>query len=907
MLDNVLQQLRAAGLVVDHIEVDSPSIVRVKTEGDTGAKRSGWYRVYSVISEKGNTYYVGSYGNWKADIKAKIQYDDSQLTKADKEAFKAKQALAEKARALEVQQKAKEAAKRANELWPTFTRTGGNTPYLTKKQVSAFGVKLSRDAVVVPVVGIDGDLKGLQFIQADGSKMFLTGTAKKGAFHLIGEVKDNVPLVVVEGYSTGASVHQATGWPVVIAFDAGNLPSVAKVISDKYPKAKLVMGADNDAAGLKYAGFALDKCQGVMAVPAFAGGGGEGLTDFNDLHTSEGLEVVKQQLEQALKQGKKSKPKKPKKLANNRFFLGDKGLFYVDHEEDRKLFVCAKLEILASGRSHAGDSWGLLVGFSDRDGTAKEWFIPYSLFAVDGGSKIIQGLLDKGLEISHNRNAKKQLLEYMQQEQPEEKVRLVNKLGWHGDAFLLPYGQIGEPEENLYYCNDKRSVNHANIEGTLEAWRDNIAKYCQGNPLLMFSVSAAFAAPLLTLCNLETFGFHIVGDSSLGKSTISKVAASVIGSPKYFRTWHATSTALETIASEHSDCLLILDEISQADPLTIGNTVYMLGNEQGRARGTDTGANMRSQHFWRLLFLSTGEKLLDEHMANANKKSQAGMAVRLLSLPACSHNETEKRKVLGVFDDLHGFEHGADLSEHLKQQSAVSYGAAFEAFIHYLVMLSDRHRKQLVERLHNASGDFEQELLSVNAGGQARRAARRFAIVGLAGELATKQGLTSWAKGEALAASKAMYKRWLSFRGGEGSAEDKALLEHLVLQLQSKAESHFTRWDKSEDEPVVDTHQPKTMERWGFRRVSTIDKGMAAAIDGQHSLEIFYIYKEAFKHKLCAGHSHSRALELLDEHKALTVSKGRGKCYRMRVPGGGDDLIDVYQVSLESLLANRNP
>src|SRR5690606_26632936 len=110
----------------------------------------------------------------------------------------------------------------------------------------AYGLRQMRDALLVPVT-IGGELVGLQFIAPDGGKKFLTGTPKAGAFFEI-EAAPDAPDVtaIAEGYATAATIREATGWRVVVAFDAGNLAAVAKAVRAARPSTALVLAADND-------------------------------------------------------------------------------------------------------------------------------------------------------------------------------------------------------------------------------------------------------------------------------------------------------------------------------------------------------------------------------------------------------------------------------------------------------------------------------------------------------------------------------------------------------------------------------------------------------------------------------------------------------------------------------------
>jgi len=108
---------------------------------------------------------------------------------------------------------------------------------------------------------------------------------------------------------------------------------------------------------------------------------------------------------------------------------------------------------------------------------------------------------------------------------------------------------------------------------------------CSGNPILLLSVSASFAAPLLLKAKQQSAGgggIHLIGKSSNGKTTALQVAASVWGGPGYVRAWRATANGLEATAAALNDSLIVLDEISECDPREIGAIIYALANGQGK-------------------------------------------------------------------------------------------------------------------------------------------------------------------------------------------------------------------------------------------------------------------------------------------------------------------------------------
>lgn len=295
---DVLSQLRTAGLDVDSIEAFG-QLVRAPVEGDRNRKRSGWYVVHELHTADGRTLFFGSFGNWKTGHTDKLKVATRGLSAEEKarirEQMERDRAAAQQARA----ELAETAARRAAVLWGKLPDEG-RSPYLQRKRVRAFGVRFARDgAVVVPVWRPEG-LAGLQFIAADGTKRFLTGTAKAGAWHWI-EGRDG-PLVIAEGYATGASVHMATGWPVCVAFDAGNLLPIATRLRELYADRQILLAADDDHRtpgnpGVTKATEAAQAVGGLVAVPVFSGERG---TDWNDLHFAEGIDIVRAQLQAAL-------------------------------------------------------------------------------------------------------------------------------------------------------------------------------------------------------------------------------------------------------------------------------------------------------------------------------------------------------------------------------------------------------------------------------------------------------------------------------------------------------------------------------------------------------------------------------------------------------------------------------
>ena len=213
------------------------------------------------------------------------------------------------------------AARDAHAEWIGHDWATAENAYLQKKGVPPLGVREDLDGnLMVPAQNVEGDLRGLQYISPEGQKRFQSGMEKNGNYHLIAEPGKDLSqgeILLAEGYATGASLHMATEKPVAVAFDAGNLEPVAIKLRKKFPNAAITICADNDHQhtrktpegtelwnkGVDLAQKAAQVVGGKVVAPIFnEEERARGLTDFNDLHQSRGLDEVKKQVGLVLQQ-----------------------------------------------------------------------------------------------------------------------------------------------------------------------------------------------------------------------------------------------------------------------------------------------------------------------------------------------------------------------------------------------------------------------------------------------------------------------------------------------------------------------------------------------------------------------------------------------------------------------------
>lgn len=160
---------------------------------------------------------------------------------------------------------------------------GRDHPYLERKGVEAHGIYVDEEVLYIPMY-FDGEVVSYQTINAAGEKRFRKSGRTKGCYFQIGPTTPS--MYIAEGYATGATLYETTGWGVIICFTANNLLSVAESMIQLLPEVSFIIAADNDHLtkgnpGLTKAREA-SKITGIpYTYPIFP----EGYpgTDFNDL------------------------------------------------------------------------------------------------------------------------------------------------------------------------------------------------------------------------------------------------------------------------------------------------------------------------------------------------------------------------------------------------------------------------------------------------------------------------------------------------------------------------------------------------------------------------------------------------------------------------------------------------
>jgi putative DNA primase/helicase len=308
----VRDQMRAGGIDPPEELVADGRIHRFRSDArKKGA--AGWYVLHEHATRAGRFYLGGRFGCYRLGVDEVVR-PDFELDASERAEARA---AAERDRRAYAKQRAEAsalAARRAARLWASSAPARGDEAYLVRKGVAAYGVRVRRDGVVVvPAFDVAGKLRAVQLIfeptrgraggAAPGKLYWPKNCVMQGARFVIGGpvAAGAAAVVLCEGYATGASIHAATGLPVVVAFSGGNLPILARELGALLGPGRVVVAGDDDVenaqnAGRKYAVQAATLCEGRAVFPHFAERR-PGQTDFNDLARAEGEPVVRQQLQ----------------------------------------------------------------------------------------------------------------------------------------------------------------------------------------------------------------------------------------------------------------------------------------------------------------------------------------------------------------------------------------------------------------------------------------------------------------------------------------------------------------------------------------------------------------------------------------------------------------------------------
>jgi uncharacterized protein (DUF927 family) len=547
-------------------------------------------------------------------------------------------------------------------------------------------------------------------------------------------------------------------------------------------------------------------------------------------------------------------------------YLITKSGVFLEHKHEGKIVrdkVCSYLKPIAQTRDGNSTNWGLLLELTDADGNLHRWAMPCATLTAQGFS-FIQTLVNLGLKIDIGEKSKERVAIYLNDVEITNRALCVTQQGWYQQVFVTAEGMVG-PSTELVVVQSAHPEGFKIFrrQGTHADWTQNVAAFCQGNSRLAFSVCAALTSPVLYWLGEENGGFHLRGNSSIGKTVALAVAVSVWGAPDFLQRWRATANGLEGTATKFNDTFLALDEISQVDAASAGETAYMLGNGQGKVRANTSGA-ARPVARWRLIFLSSGEVTLSDHSAAAGRRTMAGQEARMVNIPA------DAGANLGLFNTIHGSPSPTNFAEMLRANAATNFGSAGPIWI---ALLADAERREVaLTKIREVKASFVHDFVNTEAAGQVFRAAGRFGLLAGVGEACIAAGILPWPAGEAISAARECFLAWIEHRGGTENFEAEEAIRHVRRYIENHAESRFTPWDEVID-PDGYNGLSRTVNRAGFRR------------RGDDDSIRYYVFPEVFRREICQGMDAKEVAKVLLERGFLIPGNDGKPQSVQRLPG----------------------
>lgn len=775
----------------------------------------------------------------------KVQQDELKAQQAEKQAN-------------EKREKHKRFIERYNRTIANVQR--GGSDYLKAKGLHGFEMDLLQDgSLIIPLLDAGGVITGAQTIKPNGDKRLLSDSAKSGSYYPINEPVNVSTVIIAEGLATALTCHLIQPEAhTVAAIDAGNLIHVAKVMRVKYPESKIIIAGDNDIkpdqdnTGKLAAEKAAKAVNGVAVLPPT-----DDKADWDDYRLSHGIEAARQAFNEILEQqgGKvmietrvsnevvKPDPMKP------RIESRKEGVFLVTPKADKETgeiinheqWLSNAIKRITKGVNDLNQEY-LIIEWGNNNVQA----IPTGDIGEREGWRTLK---NAGLFVTTKSGLRQSFSDWLLRQPFKEDWSITNKSGWHKGAYIMPDGSIiGTPEQPIFFNGQSAAATAYKASGTVESWRNDVARLANGNSFMMFTIGAALSAPMTSLTGADSFGIHIYAQSTAGKSTTADMAVSLYGDPDLQRlTWYGTEYGMTNEAVAHNDGLLYLDEVGQgADPKHVYKSAYTLFNGKGKIQGAKEGGNRQVQS-WRTVAISTGEKDIETFLLSSGVKVNAGQLVRLLNIPI--ERATE----------LHECETGKAHADLIKINCRSSYGAAGRYWIEYL----SNHKDEAKEAYRTAQQRWS-KLIPSSYGEQVHRASDRFATIEAA--LIMGRVITGWNEQDCKDAVQAAFNAWIA-EFGTGNKEIEQIKDQTIAFLSTYGMSRFA--------PLPYDEQSLPIRELAGYRVKSNTQDEAPIL--------FYTLPTVFKNEIAKTFNTDTFADAL--HKLGILKKpSNGKGYQGRTP-----------------------
>lgn len=417
----------------------------------------------------------------------------------------------------------------------------------------------------------------------------------------------------------------------------------------------------------------------------------------------------------------------------------------IKKNKDEKIYV--KPQALAS---YADGSSGTFIFVKIKDYDGKVRVIMMNRNYLGNIKDIKRFLINNGYPSQSNPKHWHDVFQLLSQDIKGRAV-ILKKPGFYETGYLLANNKrIGFEGAIKPYLDPECKLDTPIVHnlGELDDWKNYVAVLALSSSCLMLSLTTSLSAYLTRWVGIESGGFHIFGDSSMGKSTSLYFAESVRGPRQGLGSWDFSETGITDYMTGHNDSLITLDEIKNLDENPVkayqkaSKITHKITSGQVRKLSSRYQDGAQQQSIcWRVVALSTGELSLTEHADEGNAKRMHGEEVRLIDVPA------DAGKGLGIFEKLpHDIKSPHELAKLIDERTNLYYGTAYIKFLEKMTEQLNKDKMKFIKVIRSKMDYFlNKHNVDFNNGFQVRFA-ERFALSYAAGSLAVKYGVLPFKK-----------------------------------------------------------------------------------------------------------------------------------------------------------------
>ena len=548
---------------------------------------------------------------------------------------------------------------------------------------------------------------------------------------------------------------------------------------------------------------------------------------------------------------------------------------HVSGSDGRSLEACPDFSIKGCVVDANGQNPAYLMCFETLLGVEVTEAIP--LAALASPEQLVKMLLSRGFPVPQSNIKQRGLAikHYLDQNCPQDKpfVR-ANSDGWMqlpDGTKVYVYGDsvLGAKSSSYQAIRLPASI-ASNRQGNPDAWHA-LLKQLQREPIAVLAVCAALSAPLLGPLGFSTLMLFLAGPSSIGKTIILMLVASIFDSPNDMLTWEGTDNGIEANALQRKDKPLVIDEVEQAKARQFAALSYRLTNIGGKQRANAKGEAVAVQRT-RTTIISAGEIPPLELMAQAGITPKQGQVARLVSVPAKLQH--------GVWNYLGKFASGADKSHYIQRELQNVHGLAGKQFCKHVAKDVDVYAPTFAA----VADDLAQEIYpdaQTSEDGVPGRVLRNFALFAFAGLLAVEKQIVPWSDKNVMDAVKHGYASWLADYQARQPMQDATLLAPTRLFFQSQRSTKF-----------------KPLNTWRDNHEGTVAGYEHVNRNGER---LFLVFPTYFKQYLCGDHAPKDVLMALRKANLLREGPRNVPTLQVLLPGTKQNA-SFYAIRPEILL-----